>query len=241
MRPRGCHYAWPKGRKAGEKARRRGGFIASGVIIQSALILVHTLDEHPTLDERRRPRRTALNSEEQSCKPWPCRPRSQASWSRHFRRVGCAGRPQIAGEPSERWPRWPRIPLWTRPSPTGPVSSPLAAPPHDGTDPPCPLGSEPLALRCDPSANEAVASAPLAALGARASPRAPAPRCGAAGDNLLSRVVNAAISFPPLFAVMKAGARTVMKSTAEQRGIGWSSTVAELEQSEASRPPACQG
>jgi hypothetical protein len=54
-------------------------------------------------------------------------------------------------------------------------------------------------------------------------------------------VVNAAISFPPLFAVMKAGARTVMKSTAEQRGIGWGSTVAELEQSEASRPPACLG
>lgn len=52
------------------------------------------------------------------------------------------------------------------------------------------------------------------------------------GEKLLSRVVNAAISFPPLFAVMKAGARTVMKSTAEQRGIGWGSTVAELEQSE---------
>lgn len=41
------------------------------------------------------------------------------------------------------------------------------------------------------------------------------------GDSILSRIVNAAINFPPLFAVMKVGARSAMKSTAERQGVPW--------------------
>ena len=53
-----------------------------------------------------------------------------------------------------------------------------------------------------------------------------------AGDDLLSRAVNAAISFPPLFAVLKVGARRAMQSTAEQKGVPWGATVEELRASE---------
>ncbi|EFN58298.1 hypothetical protein CHLNCDRAFT_50738 [Chlorella variabilis] len=52
------------------------------------------------------------------------------------------------------------------------------------------------------------------------------------GDDTLSRVVNAAINFKPLFALMKLGARQTMKSTAEKAGVPWSANVRELEQSE---------
>ncbi|KAL4442027.1 hypothetical protein ABPG77_011288 [Micractinium sp. CCAP 211/92] len=52
------------------------------------------------------------------------------------------------------------------------------------------------------------------------------------GDDLLSRVVNAAINFKPLFALMKVGARGTMKSTAEKKGVPWSATVEELSKSE---------
>jgi hypothetical protein len=44
-------------------------------------------------------------------------------------------------------------------------------------------------------------------------------------------VVNAAIGFKPLFAVMKLGARQTMKSTAEKAGVPWSQNIKELEQS----------
>ncbi|KAL4427807.1 hypothetical protein ABPG75_001896 [Micractinium tetrahymenae] len=52
------------------------------------------------------------------------------------------------------------------------------------------------------------------------------------GDDLLSRIVNAAINFKPLFALMKVGARSTMKSTAEKRGVPWGATVDELSKSE---------
>ena len=52
------------------------------------------------------------------------------------------------------------------------------------------------------------------------------------GDSLLSRAVNAAIGFPPLFAVMKLGARAAIKGTAEKRGIPWADNVAALGRSE---------
>jgi ubiquinone/menaquinone biosynthesis C-methylase UbiE len=41
------------------------------------------------------------------------------------------------------------------------------------------------------------------------------------GDSILSNLVNAAINFPPLFAIMKVGARSAMKSTAERQGVPW--------------------
>jgi ubiquinone/menaquinone biosynthesis C-methylase UbiE len=52
------------------------------------------------------------------------------------------------------------------------------------------------------------------------------------GATLLSRAVNAAIAFPPLFAVMKLGARAAIKGTAEKRGIPWADNVAALGASE---------
>ncbi|KAL4457547.1 hypothetical protein ABPG75_012412 [Micractinium tetrahymenae] len=55
------------------------------------------------------------------------------------------------------------------------------------------------------------------------------------GSGLLSRVANAAINCKPLFALMTAGARRMMKSTAEERGVAWSANVQELSQSEVSR------
>jgi ubiquinone/menaquinone biosynthesis C-methylase UbiE len=45
-------------------------------------------------------------------------------------------------------------------------------------------------------------------------------------------MVNSAINFPPLFAVMKLGARAAIKGTAEKRGIPWADNVATLERSE---------
>jgi SAM-dependent methyltransferase len=50
-----------------------------------------------------------------------------------------------------------------------------------------------------------------------------------AGDKLLSRVVNAAINFPPLFSVMKVGARAAIKGTAEKRSVPWAGNVSTLE------------
>lgn len=54
----------------------------------------------------------------------------------------------------------------------------------------------------------------------------------AGDDSTLSRVVNAAINFKPLFSLMKLGARNTMKSTAEKSGVPWRGNVAELEKSE---------
>lgn len=50
-----------------------------------------------------------------------------------------------------------------------------------------------------------------------------------AGDALVSRVVNTAISIKPLFAVMKVAAKQVLKRTAERNGIPWDGTVRELQ------------
>ncbi|PSC68120.1 Methyltransferase type 11 [Micractinium conductrix] len=52
------------------------------------------------------------------------------------------------------------------------------------------------------------------------------------GNHMLSRIVNAAINFKPLFALMKVGASSVMKSTAEKRGVAWGETVDALSKSE---------
>lgn len=52
------------------------------------------------------------------------------------------------------------------------------------------------------------------------------------GDSILSQVVNAAINFPPLFSVMKIGARSAIKGTAAKRGVPWDATVAYFEQSD---------
>ncbi len=49
------------------------------------------------------------------------------------------------------------------------------------------------------------------------------------GDSVLSRVVNAAINFPPLFGVMKIGARAAIKGTAEKRSVPWAANVSTLE------------
>ncbi|KAG7672678.1 hypothetical protein Ndes2526B_g08793 [Nannochloris sp. 'desiccata'] len=49
------------------------------------------------------------------------------------------------------------------------------------------------------------------------------------GDSILSRVVNAAINFPPLFSIMKVGARAAIKGTAEKRSVPWASNVSTLE------------
>jgi ubiquinone/menaquinone biosynthesis C-methylase UbiE len=49
------------------------------------------------------------------------------------------------------------------------------------------------------------------------------------GASLLSRAVNAAIACPPVFALMKLGARAAIKGTAEGRGVPWGARVAALE------------
>lgn len=49
------------------------------------------------------------------------------------------------------------------------------------------------------------------------------------GDSVLSRVVNAAINFPPLFSIMKVGARAAIKGTAEKRSVPWAANVSTLE------------
>lgn len=49
------------------------------------------------------------------------------------------------------------------------------------------------------------------------------------GDALLSRMVNAAIGFKPLYAVMKVAAKQVLKSTAERNGVPWDRTVQQLQ------------
>lgn len=49
------------------------------------------------------------------------------------------------------------------------------------------------------------------------------------GDNILSRVVNAAIGFAPLFSIMKIGARSAIKGTAEKRSVPWAANVSTLE------------
>lgn len=50
-----------------------------------------------------------------------------------------------------------------------------------------------------------------------------------AGDALLSKMVNAAIGFKPLYAVMKVAAKQVLKSTAERNGVPWDRTVQQLQ------------
>jgi len=55
------------------------------------------------------------------------------------------------------------------------------------------------------------------------------------GDSVLSSIVNAAIGFPPLFNVMKLGARAAMKDTATRQGVPWDQTIAGLEASEVFR------
>lgn len=52
------------------------------------------------------------------------------------------------------------------------------------------------------------------------------------GDSILSQAVNAAINFPPLFGIMKMGARAAIKGTAEKRGVPWAENVKTLESSE---------
>ena len=49
------------------------------------------------------------------------------------------------------------------------------------------------------------------------------------GNGMLSRAVNAAIGFPPLFSIMKIGARAAIKGTAEKRSVPWMTNVATLE------------
>ena len=49
-----------------------------------------------------------------------------------------------------------------------------------------------------------------------------------AGDALLSRLVNAAIGFKPLYSVMKILAKQVMQNTAEKNGIPWRQRVKDL-------------
>ena len=45
----------------------------------------------------------------------------------------------------------------------------------------------------------------------------------------MSRAVNAAISFKPLYALMKVGAKQVLKGTAERNGIPWDAAVHQLQ------------
>ena len=56
-----------------------------------------------------------------------------------------------------------------------------------------------------------------------------------AGDALLSKAVNAAIGFKPLYALMKVGAKQVYKGTAERNGVPWDATVRQLQ----ATPQAC--
>ena len=51
-----------------------------------------------------------------------------------------------------------------------------------------------------------------------------------AGDDALSRFVNAAISFKPLYNVMKILAKRVVIQTAEKNGLDWKGKVRELQQ-----------
>lgn len=48
------------------------------------------------------------------------------------------------------------------------------------------------------------------------------------GEGLLSKAVNAAINFPPLFGVLKFFAKKAIQSTAQQNGIPWSEAVITL-------------
>lgn len=48
------------------------------------------------------------------------------------------------------------------------------------------------------------------------------------GDDFLSRVVNAAIATPPLYAAMKVLAKRVLKGSAEKAGVPWEGTRGEL-------------
>ena len=60
--------------------------------------------------------------------------------------------------------------------------------------------------------------------------------CGA-GDDLLSRLVNAAIGFKPLYALMKVGAKHVLQSTAERNGVPWRATARQLQNTPEARHP----
>ena len=68
-----------------------------------------------------------------------------------------------------------------------------------------------------------------------------APAGAAAGDSVLSRIVNAAINTPAIFSVMKLGAREVMKSTSRKKGVPWDENVKALQQSEVRRGQQGQG
>ena len=57
-----------------------------------------------------------------------------------------------------------------------------------------------------------------------------------AGDDPLSRLVNAAIGFQPLYALMKVGAKHVLQSTAERNGVPWRATVRQLQNTPEARP-----
>jgi ubiquinone/menaquinone biosynthesis C-methylase UbiE len=48
------------------------------------------------------------------------------------------------------------------------------------------------------------------------------------GEGLLSKAVNAAINFPPLFGVMKIFAKNAIQSTAQKNGVPWSEAVTTL-------------
>ena len=57
------------------------------------------------------------------------------------------------------------------------------------------------------------------------------------GEGLLSRAVNVAIGFKPLYTLMKVGAKHVLQSTAERNGVPWRATVRQLENTpEVERP-----
>ena len=59
-----------------------------------------------------------------------------------------------------------------------------------------------------------------------------------AGDDPLSRLVNAAIGFKPLYALMKVGAKQVLQSTAERNGVPWRATARQLQNTPEVRPGA---
>ena len=53
-----------------------------------------------------------------------------------------------------------------------------------------------------------------------------------AGEDVLSRAVNAAIGFKPLYGVMKEMARRAMQNSAEKSGVPWRQQVQELSETE---------
>lgn len=64
---------------------------------------------------------------------------------------------------------------------------------------------------------------------ATSSPKAPSLPAWAGQDTLLSKFVNTLIATPGLYDLMKLGARQTLISTAENNGVAWRGTVAQLE------------